>query len=110
MVRWNLLLAVLLMIASLLLVTSQHRARRLNVELERAQGQMRELDVRFSQLQLEISRLAKASLVGDRVREELQMITLTPDRTLYLKEQARKEPASNEAVRPDSASRRGSTQ
>ena len=86
MVRLNMLLAVLLMIASLLLVTSQHRARRLNMELERAQGQMRELDVRFSQLQLEISKLAKASLVDNRVRKELRMVSLTPERTLYLKD------------------------
>ena len=47
---------------------------------------MRELDVRFSQLQLEISKLAKASLVGDRVRKELRMISLSPERTLYLKD------------------------
>ena len=85
-VRINVVLAVLLVIASLLLVTSQHRARRLNIELERAQGQMRELDVRYAQLQLEITKLAKASLVDSRVRKELKMISLTPERTLYLKE------------------------
>ena len=55
-------------------------------QLERAQGQMRELDVRYSQLQLEISKLAKPSLVDSRVRKELKMIPLSPERTLYLKE------------------------
>jgi cell division protein FtsL len=84
--RLNVLLAALLTIAALLLVTSQHRARKLSTELERAQGQMRELDVRYSQLQLEISKLAKASLVDSRVRNELKMISLSPERTLYLKE------------------------
>jgi cell division protein FtsL len=84
--RFNVLLAAALVLAALLLVTSQYRARRLSIELERAQGQMRELDVRYSQLQLEISKLAKASLIDRRVRTELQMITLSPERTLYLKE------------------------
>lgn len=84
--RLNVFLAALLVIAGLLLVTSQHRARKLSTELERAQGQMRELDVRYSQLQLEISKLAKASVVDDRVRKELKMISLSPERTLYLKE------------------------
>lgn len=84
--RINVGLAVALMLCALLLVTSQHRARRLAIDLERAQGQMRELDVRHSQLQLEIGKLAKASLVDRRVRTELQMIPLSPERTLYLKE------------------------
>jgi cell division protein FtsL len=84
--RLNVALAAMLVVAALLLVTSQHRARKLSTELERAQGQMRELDVRYSQLQLEISRLAKPSLVDSRVRKELKMIPLSPERTLYLKE------------------------
>jgi cell division protein FtsL len=84
--RLNVVMAALLMVAGLLLVTSQHRARQLSVGLERAQGQTRELDVRYSQLQLEISGLAKASLIDSRVRKELQMIPLSPERTLYLKE------------------------
>ena len=84
--RLNVLMSLLLLMAALLLVTSQHRARKLSTELERAQGQMRELDVRYSQLQLEISKLAKTSLVDSRVRKELSMIPLSPERTLYLKE------------------------
>lgn len=84
--RFNVLVAALLTIAALLLVTSQYRARKLSTELERAQGQMRELDVRYSQLQLEISKLTKASLIDSRVRKELKMISLSPERTLYLKE------------------------
>ena len=84
--RLNVVLAAVLVVASLLLVTSQHRARRLSIELERAQGQMRELDVRYSQLQLEISKLAKPTLVDSMVRKELNMIPLSPERTLYLKE------------------------
>ena len=84
--RFNLVLAAVLTIAALLLVTSQQRARRLSTELERAQGQMRELDVRYSQLQLDIAQLTKASRIEGRVRQELKMISLSPERTLYLKE------------------------
>ena len=84
--RFNVVMAAALTVSALLLVTSQHRARKLSTELERAQGQMRELDVRYSQLQLEISKLAKMSLIDTRVRKELKMIPLSPERTLYLKE------------------------
>ena len=84
--RINVLLAALLTVAALLLVTSQQRARRLSTEMERAQGQMRELDVRYSQLQLDIAQLTKASRIDGVVRKELKMINLSPERTLYLKE------------------------
>lgn len=84
--RFNVLLAVVLTIAGLLLVTSQQRARRLSTGLERAQGQMRELDVRYSQLQLDIAQLTKASRIDSVVRRDLKMIALSPERTLYLKE------------------------
>ena len=83
--RINIVLAVLLMIAALLLVTAQNRARRLNTEMEQAQGQTRELEVRFSQLQIEITRLAKPSLLDARARQVLGMIALTPERTIYLR-------------------------
>ena len=83
--RINIVLTVLLMIAALLLVTAQNRARRLNTEMEQAQGQTRELEVRFSQLQIEITRLAKPSLLDARAQQDLGMIALTPERTIYLR-------------------------
>jgi cell division protein FtsL len=85
MARLNILLTTALVLCALLLVTSQHRARRLNIELESAQGQEQELHVRTRQLELKISEYAKASLIDSRVRKELKMISLTPERTLYLK-------------------------
>ena len=84
--RVNVVLVAVLTIAALLLVTSQQRARRLSTELERAQGQMRELDVRYSQLQLDVAQLTKASRFDGLVRKDLKMINLSPERTLYLKE------------------------
>ncbi|MDO4233170.1 MAG: cell division protein FtsL [Lautropia sp.] len=83
--RINIMLAVILLIASLLLVTSQNRARRLNIEMEQAQGQTRELDVRYSQLQIEVTRLAKPSLLDSRARNDLNMVSLAPERTIYLR-------------------------
>ena len=83
--RINIVLALALLVASLLLVTSQNRARRLSTEMEQAQGQTRELDVRFSQLQIEITRLAKPSLLDSRARNDLKIVPLTPERTIYLR-------------------------
>lgn len=83
--RINIVLALLLLLSALLLVTSQNRARRLSTEMERVQGQMRELDVRLSQLQIEITRLSKPSLLDARARDDLRMVSLTPERTIYLR-------------------------
>ena len=69
--RINIVLAVLLMIAALLLVTAQNRARRLNTEMEQAQGQTRELEVRFSQLQIEITRLTNYEIGRASCRERV---------------------------------------
>ncbi len=84
MARINVLLMAALVVSALLLVTSQYQARRLNVEFESAQGQEQELHVRTRQLELRISEYAKASLIDSRVRKELNMVSLTPERTLYL--------------------------
>lgn len=84
MARFNVFVLCALVISSLLLVTSQHRARKLSAELESAVGQEQELQVQTRQLELRISEFAKASLIDRRVRKELNMISLTPERTLYL--------------------------
>ena len=55
MAKLNLILLALLMACALGLVTSQHKARKLFSDLERAQARERELNVEFGQLQLEQS-------------------------------------------------------
>ena len=55
MAKLNLLLLLVLVVCALGLVTSQHRARKLFTELERAEARGRELDVEFGKLQLEAS-------------------------------------------------------
>ena len=55
MVRLNLLLLALLTACALGLVTSQHKARKLFVELEEEQERSRTFEVEYGQLQLEAS-------------------------------------------------------
>ncbi len=78
------LLAAVLVVCALGLVTSQHRARRLFVDVERAQAQARQLEVQWDQLQLEQSTLATSSLIEAKARKGLSMQPAPPQRTLYL--------------------------
>ncbi|MEO8716718.1 MAG: cell division protein FtsL [Burkholderiales bacterium] len=55
MAKLNLLLLLVLVVCALGLVTSQHKARKLFSELERAQVRARDLDVEYGKLQLEAS-------------------------------------------------------
>lgn len=82
--RINLVLVLVLVVCGLLLVDSQHRARKLFIELERMQTRSRELDIQFKQLQLDQLRLAKASMIDQRARRDLGMTSASADRTMYL--------------------------
>jgi cell division protein FtsL len=53
--KLNLLLLLVLVVCALGLVTSQHKARKLFTDLERAQARARELDVEYGKLQIEAS-------------------------------------------------------
>jgi cell division protein FtsL len=55
MLRINLLLLAALIACALALVTSQHQARKLYVELQKEQDHAKALDVEWGQLQLEAS-------------------------------------------------------
>ena len=55
MLRVNLLLLAALIGCALALVTSQHQARKLYVELQKEQERAKALDVEWGQLQLEAS-------------------------------------------------------
>jgi len=55
MTRLNLLLTLILVVCALSVVTSQHNARKLFVELETEQKLARQLAVEWGQLQLELS-------------------------------------------------------
>jgi cell division protein FtsL len=71
--RLNLLLLALLTVCALGLVTSQHKARKLFVDLEREQARTKALDVEWSQLELEARTWSLSSRVDKLARERLEM-------------------------------------
>jgi cell division protein FtsL len=82
--RLNFLLTILLVGCALSLVNAQYQARELFIELERAQSLGRQLDVEWAQLQLDQSTLGKNARIEMIARRDLNMISLTPQRTQYL--------------------------
>jgi cell division protein FtsL len=73
MIRINLALAGILVVCALMLVTSQHKARKLFVELQRTQEMAKQHEVEFGQLQLEQSTWAMHSRVEKIAANNLQM-------------------------------------
>ncbi|HEY0941672.1 MAG TPA: cell division protein FtsL [Steroidobacter sp.] len=82
--RINFILTVALVACALLLVNAQYQARRLFIELERAQAAARQLEIEWSQLQLDQSTLAKHARIETNARRDLGMVPVTPARTQYL--------------------------
>ena len=80
MTRLNILLAGLLVTCALGLVTSQHRARKLFIDLEHANAQTQQLEIRWEQLQLDQTALGTASLIDSKARRGLAMQPSTPQR------------------------------
>lgn len=78
------LVTVLLVVSALSLVNSQYQARRLFIELERAQATAKQLEVEWTQLQLDQSSLAKHARIEASARRDLNMVAVSPDRTQYL--------------------------
>ena len=73
MIRLNAMLAGILVVCALALVTSQHKARKLFVELQKQQDQARQLEVEYGQLQLEQSTWAMHSRIEKIAANNLQM-------------------------------------
>jgi cell division protein FtsL len=73
MVRLNLLLLAVLTACALGLVTSQHKARKLFVDLEEQQEHSRTLEVEYGQLQLEASTWAMHARVERIAGQALRM-------------------------------------
>ena len=73
MIKLNAVLAGILVVCALVLVTSQHKSRKLFVELQKQQDQARQLEVEYGQLQLEQSTWAMHSRVEKIAGNNLQM-------------------------------------
>lgn len=73
MAKLNLILLFIAVVCALATVSSNHRARKFFIELENEQKRMRDLDVEWSQLQLEQSTWANHARVEKVAREKLGM-------------------------------------
>jgi cell division protein FtsL len=82
--RVNLILVVVALVCALSIVASNHRARKLFIELDREQERMHALDVEWGQLQLEQSTWANHARVEKIAREKLQMKTPLPGQVVSL--------------------------
>jgi cell division protein FtsL len=73
MTRLNLLLFAALVACALALVSSQHQARKLYVQLEKAQELAKQLEVEWGQLQLEQSTWATHARIENIATRQLNM-------------------------------------
>lgn len=80
MTRLNLVLLLLVVVCALGVVTSQHKARKLFVDLEKEQREAKRLDVEWGQLRLEQSTWATHARIEDIASRELHMRLPTPSR------------------------------
>ena len=84
--KLNLLLAAVLVACGLSLVNAQYQARNLFIALGKLDNQAHQLQIDYSQLQLDQSTLGKNARIEQIARTELNMAPLTPARTQYLTE------------------------
>ncbi len=77
MARLNFLLALVLLLSCLWLVRSSYDARRLFVELEKAQSQSHELQIDYERLQVDKRSQATPFRVEKLAREKLRMFNNT---------------------------------
>jgi cell division protein FtsL len=79
--RTNLALFALLIVCALGVVTAQHQARKLYVELQKEQEVARQLDIEWGQLQLENRTWAMHARIEKIATRELGMRTPSAPRT-----------------------------
>jgi len=80
MLRLNLLLLATVIACALALVTSQHQARKLYVELQKEQERAKQLEVEWGQLQLEAGTWATHARVEKLATRALGMRVPAPSR------------------------------
>ena len=82
--RLSVLLLIALLSCALVLVRTQHQARHLFIEVERSQTESRQLEVEWSQLQLEQSNLGKHERIEASASKDLNMVPVNAERTQYI--------------------------
>lgn len=84
MTRLNLFLLLIVIGCSLSVVTSQHKARKLYIELQKEEKETKRLDVEWGQLQLEQSTWAMHSRIEAEATRRLSMQQPGNGRTLVI--------------------------
>ena len=84
--KLNIVLAGLLVGCALSVVNARYQRNLLINDLEKSLTQQRQLEVDWSQLQLDQSTLGKNERIEQIARDHLNMTPLTPARTQYLTE------------------------
>ena len=84
-VKLNILLLCLAIACALGVVTSQHKARKLFVELQKEQELARQMEVEWGQLQLEQSTWAMPSRVEKIAGHQLQMQLPKGDKIQFIR-------------------------
>ena len=77
------MLALLLVASAFMLVTAQHRARSLFVDLERSQQAAKQLDIEFDRLKIEQARMTQPALI-ERAAFKMGFRAVDGSRTVYL--------------------------
>ena len=67
-------------------MAAQQKARKLFIAIERAQMEERRLNQEALRLEYDQRTLSKSARIQDSARNQLRMLPITPDRTLYLKD------------------------
>lgn len=80
MTKLNFILFALLLLCGLGVVTSQHKARKLYIELQQEQNLVKQYDIEWGQLQLEQSTWAVHSRIEQIASSQLQMRVPEPAR------------------------------
>ncbi len=86
--RLSFLIAVVLMISAISLVTSRYQSRQLFIEQDRLQAQGRDFETNWRSLQLERAEYARNARVDQTARDDLHLIPIVPDRTIYVNQAA----------------------
>lgn len=94
--KLNILLLCLSIVCALAVVTSQHKARKLFVELQKEQESARQMEVEWGQLQLEQSTWATPTRVEKIASSRLQMQLPKGDKIQFV----RIEHGGNETIKP----------
>ena len=84
--RLSLFLALALMLSALSLVTARFQSRQLYVQSDRLDDVARQLDTDWRRLQLERAELARHARIDNVARNELNMVSGSPGRTIYIRD------------------------